>query len=132
MDAYDWLLFLHVTAAFAVAAAALVFAVVALAPAPVSARLAPVAKPVWDAGGGGTLVFGIWLVANRSEFDFGDGWVIAGFALWLAAAITGNLYLSLVKRSSEGPRSPRAVALCAATAALVVAVVVVMIAKPGT
>jgi hypothetical protein len=56
---YDWLLFLHVLAAFAlVAAVVMISSVVLGAAAP--PRVVSVANLLWDVGGLGTLVLGVW------------------------------------------------------------------------
>jgi hypothetical protein len=64
---YDWLLFLHMLAAFAIVAAVALFTVLVAAPDPPVLRLTPLARRLWDIGGGGTILFGVWLALNRPE-----------------------------------------------------------------
>lgn len=98
MSFYDWLLFLHVAAAFALVAALVVFWVVAVAARNVdrpndSLRYFRVAKPanvLVIAGTVGTLLFGIWLAIDAEAFKLWDGWILAAFVLWAIAAGTGQ------------------------------------------
>jgi uncharacterized membrane protein len=95
---YDWLLFLHVAAAFALVAALVVFWVVAVAARDVdrpndSLRYFRVAKPanvLVIAGTVGTLLFGIWLAIDAEAYKLWDGWILAAFVLWAIAAGTGQ------------------------------------------
>ncbi|MFL5931254.1 MAG: DUF2269 family protein [Gaiellaceae bacterium] len=98
MSWYDWLLFLHVAAAFSLVSALVVFWVVAVAARNVdrpveSLRYFRVAKPanvLVVIGTMGTLVFGIWLAIDADAYKVWDGWVLAALALWLVAAGTGQ------------------------------------------
>ncbi len=56
---YDTLLFLHVLAAFALAATVVIFSAIALGLA-ADSRVLAVGNVLWAVGGLGTLVFGIW------------------------------------------------------------------------
>ncbi len=98
MSLYDWLLFLHVAAAFALVAALVVFWVVAVAGRDVdhpndSLRYFRIAKPanvLVIAGTIGTLIFGIWLAIDSDAYKLWDGWILAAFVLWALAAATGQ------------------------------------------
>lgn len=98
MSLYDWLLFLHVAAAFALVAALVVFWVVAVAARDVdrpndSLRYFSIAKPanvLVIAGTVGTLVFGVWLAIDDDAYKLWDGWILAAFVLWALAAGTGQ------------------------------------------
>jgi hypothetical protein len=57
---YDWLLFLHVLAAFSIVATVVVFSALALG-LTTDARVLIVSSVLWGIGGLGTLVFGVWL-----------------------------------------------------------------------
>ena len=63
MSLYDWLLFLHLLAAFLLVAGLVAFAVMVLGPseAVVSRTLAPAATALWNAGG-----LGLWFVGSGS------------------------------------------------------------------
>ena len=98
MSLYDWLLFLHVAAAFALVAALVVYWVIAIAARNVdrpseSLRYFRVAKPanvLVIAGTVGTLVFGVWLAIDAEAYKLWDGWILAAFALWALSAVTGQ------------------------------------------
>jgi uncharacterized membrane protein len=95
---YDWLLFFHVAAAFALVAALVVFWIIAVAARnverPVDSvryfRLARPANVLVIAGTMGTLIFGIWLAIDHDDFQLWDGWVLAALVLWVIAAVTGQ------------------------------------------
>ena len=98
MSLYDWLLFLHVAAAFALVAALVVYWVIAIAARSVdrpseSLRYFRVAKPanvLVIAGTVGTLVFGVWLAIDAEAYKLWDGWILAAFVLWALSAVTGQ------------------------------------------
>ena len=132
VNLYDWLLFLHVLAAFAIVGALVVFTVLLLTPEPAALRLTPLARRLWDLGGGGTIVFGVWLALNRPEYEIWDGWVIAALVLWVIAAGTGARFGMEYMTAEEDGRPPeRSVALYAAMAAAVCLLLLDMIFKPG-
>jgi uncharacterized membrane protein len=145
---YDWLLFLHVLAAFAIVGAVVVFGVLFVATRPgtdpagalPALRLTPLARRLSEVGGTGTLVLGIWLALNRPEYEIWDGWVIAALVLWLIAAGSGARigegYQEARAAAGDGGerfavRTPRTVALHAVMLVAVAALLVVMIFKPG-
>jgi hypothetical protein len=87
---YEWLLFLHVVAAFMVVAGLAAYGVLAFnGTAAVRAALAP-ALVLWNAGAAGVLVFGVWLALDVDGYGLLDGWIIAAFVLWLAAGAAGG------------------------------------------
>jgi hypothetical protein len=98
MSLYDWLLFLHILAAFALVAALVVFWVIGIAARNVdrpseSLRYFRVARPanvLVIAGTMGTLVFGIWLAIERDEYQVWDGWILAALVLWAIVTETGR------------------------------------------
>jgi hypothetical protein len=85
---YHALLFFHVLAAFFLAAAALIYSSFVLG-SPVNRMTRLIAEILWGVGGLGTLVFGVWLAFNRSEYEIYDGWVIAALVLWILATGSG-------------------------------------------
>jgi hypothetical protein len=85
---YDALLFIHVLAAFFLAAAVVIYTAFVLG-GPVNRSTRLVAEILWGVGGLGTLVFGIWLALNRPEYDFWDGWILAALVLWFLATGSG-------------------------------------------
>lgn len=98
MSLYDWLLFLHVLAAFALVAALVVFWTIGVVARNVerpseSVRYFRVARPaniLVGVGTMGTLIFGIWLAIERDEYQVWDGWVLAALVLWAIATELGR------------------------------------------
>lgn len=132
MSRYDWLLFLHVLSAFAIVGSVVVFTVVVLGARGASGRapvlrLTPLARRLWDVGGAGTLVFGVWLAIDLDQYGLFDGWVLAALALWAIAA-AGGIRLGQLLQSDRpsGTSLPYAVMTLA-----VAALLVVMVYKPG-
>jgi hypothetical protein len=132
MSRYDWLLFLHVLAAFAIVGSVVVFTVVMAATrggaeATPVLRLTPVARRLWDVGGAGTLILGVWLAIDVDQYGLFDGWVLASLVLWAIAAAGGiRLGQALQDERRSGNSLPYAVMTVA-----VAALLVVMIYKPG-
>jgi hypothetical protein len=137
VDLYDWLLFLHVLAAFAIVGSVVVFTVlVATSGATPSAlRLTTLGQRLWDVGGAGTLVFGVWLALHVQGYALSDGWIIAALVLWVIAAVAGTR-LGTSFRQTRGagravPPSGQTLFLWAAMTLAVAALLVDMIFKPG-
>ena len=78
MSTYEWLLFLHLLAAFLLFVTVVSYTAVALG-APAPGRTLFVADRCWDVGGLGTLVL-----------DFFDGWILGAIALWFVATGLGQ------------------------------------------
>jgi hypothetical protein len=84
---YDFLLFVHVLAAFMLMVTVVMFtAFVFGAPSPGGGMR--ISGLMWDIGGMGTLIFGIWLALNQ-DYSLLDGWILGAFVLWIAATMTG-------------------------------------------
>jgi hypothetical protein len=81
---YDFLLFVHVLSAFFLAATVVVFSGFALG-APATPRAAFIAERLWDVGGLGTLIFGVWLALYVDGYELWDAWVLIALALWFVA-----------------------------------------------
>jgi uncharacterized membrane protein len=144
---YDWLLFLHVLAAFALVASLVIFttlftttrAAAATGAAPL-VRISWLASRLWETGTLGTLVFGLWLAIDPpppiESYGILDGWIIAALVLWFIASGSGSQVVSAYTEARSGGdlsalRTPRAtsqhiVMILAATLLLVD-----MIFKPG-
>jgi uncharacterized membrane protein len=158
MSLYDWLLFLHVLAAFAVLAAVTLYSYLvvlgfsAAGPAEVARqfRLMRTGDVLMAAGAGGTLVFGIWLAIQVDGYALWDGWIIAALVLWAAAGAVGDRtsrhYAGARKRADEllaaGRsessaelreilRSRRGVGLHVVSTLLILLLLIDMIWKPG-
>jgi hypothetical protein len=118
----DWILALHLLAAFALVGAIVGFwAMVAGGwradlPGDVRAvfRLGPYLNAAVAIGAVGTLVFGIWLAISLDAYQVWDGWVIAAIVLWLVVSAVGTRAgmeyaraeqraAELLQAGSEGP-----------------------------
>lgn len=158
MDLDDWLLALHLIAAAALIGAMTLFWIVALAmrstdvPAPTlsAGRVAAVGNATIIAGTAGTIVFGVWLALSLEGYEIWDGWIVASIVLWAVASGLGQRagaeYGRGVTRARElvaaghtGPdaelgalnRAPRPLGLHLASSIAVLAILVLMIWKPG-
>ena len=156
MELYDWLLALHVLAAFAWIAALVVYTVVIVAgwgltvPSDVVRmfRVTRVGDALIAIGMLGTIVFGIWLAID--EYEIWDGWIIAALVLWLVAGAVGGqlgkVYngardraKALLDEGRDAPspelnamlRSQRGLVLHVLMIVVVLALLVIMIYKPG-
>jgi uncharacterized membrane protein len=156
VELYDWLLSLHVLSAFAWVAALVVYSVVIAAgwglslPSDVVRmfRITRVGDALIAVGMIGTIVFGIWLAID--EYEIWDGWIIAALVLWLASGAVGGrvgkVYNgardranALLAEGRDAPspelsamlRSQRGLVLHVVMVLLVLALLVIMIYKPG-
>jgi hypothetical protein len=126
---YEWLLLLHVAAAFLLVAGLAAYGVLVLGGGGDAARraLAPPALALWNAGGLGVLVLGIWLALEVDGYELWDGWILAAIVLWLVASGAGG-------RLSRGVREgtpDRAELLLAVMAGASFLLLVDMVFKPG-
>jgi uncharacterized membrane protein len=98
LSTVEWLLALHITAAFffvggSVAAGILnTLAIRAAKPSETAFLLRLVRRtlPVVGLGVAGTLIFGIWLW-HELHFSFGAGWIWASLVLWVVANALGGI-----------------------------------------
>ena len=156
MNKYEWLLFLHVTGAFiflgaAVAALTLNNAVLRRdKPSEIALllRLTQFTVPGFIVGTVLLLVFGLWLV-HTAGYGFGDGWIVAALILFVLSNVLGivggerakparKLAERLVAEGDQPSaelkarvRDPIALSLDYGAALLGLAVLVLMIWKPG-
>jgi uncharacterized membrane protein len=155
---YEWLLFLHLTGAFLFLGGSVVAAVLAVAalrcerPSEVATLLRLVRVPVAAVSVGVPMlfVFGLWLVsAAPYGYGFDQAWVIAAIVLFMLANVTGavggrrekgkRLLAESLAASGDAPspvlraqlREPVGLALSAASFVLSLAVLVLMVWKPG-
>lgn len=127
MNLYEWLLFLHVVAAFLLVAGVVGYGVLVLGGDAARRALGPPALALWNAGGLGVLVFGIWLALEVDGYELWDGWIIAAIVLWLVASGAGGQLARIVREGvGDGARMQLAV-MSLATLALLID----MIFKPG-
>jgi hypothetical protein len=149
----DWMLALHLLAAFAIAAALVLFSILVFSGRRMTTleqtrmlfRVAPTGNVLITAGIGLVVVFGVILALDSDRYDIWDGWIIAGIILWAVFAGVGQrsgAYYTAVQKLAEEPggneaevlarlRAPTGVRLHYATVALFVLIVLDMIFKPG-
>jgi hypothetical protein len=123
---YDWLLFLHLIAAFLLAVTVVMYSAVALGAA-APGRTLFVADRCWDVGGLGTLIFGIWLALYLDQYDFFDGWILGALALWFVATGLGQ---TIQRRTAAGEAAAVATMHWIRTL-VVLGLLVLMVWKPG-
>jgi hypothetical protein len=123
---YDWLLFLHLIAAFLLAVTVVMYSAVALG-ATAPGRTLFVADRCWDVGGLGTLIFGIWLALYLDQYDFFDGWILGALALWFVATGLGQ---TIQRRTAAGETAAVATMHWLRTL-VVLGLLVLMVWKPG-
>jgi len=134
---YDTLLFLHVLAAFALVGTVVIFSAFALGATP-DARVLTVGNALWNVGGLGTIVFGVWLALYVEGYEIWDGWIITAIVLWAIGTELGRRaqvgYLEMAKSGpgeTVGAEARRAALMHWLRALVVLALLVVMIYKPG-
>jgi len=130
---YDWLLFLHVLAAFTLVAGLVAYAVIVLGPDGDAARRALVAPALamWNVGGIGVLVLGVALAIDVDAYDLLDGWIVAAIVLWLVASAAGGPLSAGLRDDARSLDRRRARMLYAVMAAATAALLIDMIFKPG-
>jgi uncharacterized membrane protein len=138
VELYDWLLFLHVLSAVILVGALTALWALVLATRPASPVLAAegamrfgkIGGPLVGAGLVGTIVFGIWLAIDVDGYELWDGWILASLVLWAVAAWSGG---KAGKEFQEDPVGGRGagVRFQAVNSVLVLAILVLMIWKPG-
>jgi hypothetical protein len=139
MNWYHALLFVHVLAAFLAVAGVVMYlgfltATGSGASAPGQApllRLAPLATGLWNVGGLGTIIFGVWLAINRPQYELWDAWVIAAIVLWVIASAAGGRVGVGYRALRRGTGAPASAAIHAAMAVAVALLLIDMIYKPG-
>ena len=114
MGFYEWMLALHVLAAFAVASALVLFSVLVvtnrnsttLDEVRLTFRVARIGGPLIGIGMGLLILIGIVLAIDSDDFQLWDGWVIAGILLWMLMGFTGGrtgtYYTDTQKLAEEG------------------------------
>ncbi len=156
MNRYEWLLFLHVSGAFLLLSGAVVagvFNVAALRrerPSEIALLLGLTRWAVVAISAGllVTLGFGLWLVHNVG-YGWGDGWIIGSLVLWVVSGFLGDRGGRLQRETRElaqrlaaqgdapSPelrarlRDPVALALSWSSGLAALAILAMMIWKPG-
>jgi hypothetical protein len=84
----ETLLFLHVISAFLLFGTVIAYSAFALG-APATPLALFTANRLWDIGGFGTLVLGIWLALDIDGYELWDGWILGSIVLWVVVAALG-------------------------------------------
>jgi uncharacterized membrane protein len=157
VDRYQWLVFLHVTGAFLLLGGIVVVAIFSVAawrrerPSEI-AQLLGLTRWGLPAISGGMLVtlgFGLWLVHHVDYVGWGDAWVVSSLVLWVLTGFLGDRggrfdreTRALAERlaaAGDTPspeliarlRNPVALALNWGSALAALAILALMIWKPG-
>jgi drug/metabolite transporter (DMT)-like permease len=151
---YDWMLALHLLAAFAVAAALVLYSVLVVSgrrmttldQAQLLFRLAPIGTPLIAGGTVLVLILGVVLAIDADEYQLWDAWILAGIVLWALLGAVGQrsgAYYTEVQRVAERGepgaeaevfarlRAPTGARLHVATVGIFVLLLLDMIFKPG-
>ena len=157
MSELQWLLALHVTGAFLFLGGAVVAGVLNLAarraqkPSEIALLLGLARSGVVGVGLGGvlTLVFGLWLV-HEAGFSYGRAWIVISLVLFVVAGAAGGAggrrdrqtreLAERLAREGDAPsaelrarlRDPAALVLSYGSGLAVVAILALMIWKPGS
>ncbi|HSD78041.1 MAG TPA: hypothetical protein VLA98_11575 [Solirubrobacteraceae bacterium] len=133
MSFYEWLLFLHVLTAFALVAGVVAYGALVLGGGEprVRAALAPPALALWNVGGIGVLVLGIWLAVDVDAYGLLDGWILAAIVLWLVASAAGGPLSRAVRDDAAALDAGRARTLFAIMTLATAALLIDMVFKPG-
>ena len=146
MSRYEVLLFLHLVGAFASVATVVLLTSFLLATrgagdvakAPPVLRVSTLARRLWDVGGLLTLVFGVWLALDLDTYSITDAWILIALALWVIAAGAGTRVGMAFDEARNGGeslatvvRSTGVVTLHVVMTVAILALLVVMIYKPG-
>ncbi len=129
------LLFLHVLAAFAMASTVVIHTAFALGAAPQSRPVTLTADVLWAVGGLGTIVLGVILALDEG-YSLLSGWIIGAIVLWMGATELGRRAQVGFAGRGGGASGSSSYAAKATTmhwlrAAAVVAILVLMVWKPG-
>jgi uncharacterized membrane protein len=156
VDRYQWLLFLHVTGAFLVLGGAIpisilnFFALRRDRPSEIVVLFGLVryAIPAINVGMLVTLALGLWLVEDI-DYSWGDAWIVLALILWVVAGALGGTggrreratreLAERLAREGDAPspelrarmRDPVTLALSWGSGVVVLAILALMIWKPG-
>lgn len=129
----ETLLFLHVLAAFLLVAGVVIYSAF-VSGSPVNRPTRTVAEILWGVGGVGTLVLGVWLAIDFSAYSITDGWILLAIVLWFLATGAGGAVSKAVQPAGDDSALAlpgNVVVAHWVRTALVAALLVVMIYKPG-
>jgi len=124
---YEWLLFLHVLAAFLLVAGLTACGVLVLGGDAARRALSAPALALWNVGGLGVLALGIWLALEVDSYELWDGWIIAAIVLWLVASGAGGQLQRAIREGTFDRAGVQLAVMSLATLALLID----MVFKPG-
>lgn len=127
MSLYEWLLFLHVLASFLLVAGLSAYGALVLSGGAARQALALPATALWNIGGLGVLVLGIWLALYVDGYELWDGWIIAAIVLWLVASGAGGRLERVIREGTIDGAGMLLAMMAGATTLLLID----MIFKPG-
>jgi hypothetical protein len=127
---YDTLLVLHMFSAAALFGTVVIFSAYALAPT-ADRRVLTVGNALWNVGGLGTIVFGIWLALYVDGYEIWDGWIIGAIVLWAIATELGRRAQIGFTAGAEARVRAQANLMHWLRSAAVIGLLVMMIYKPG-
>jgi hypothetical protein len=149
---YDWMLAVHLLAAFAVAAALVLYSVLVVSGRRMTTldetrllfRLAPAGTPLIAGGTVLLLVIGVILAIDADAYQLWDGWILAAIVLWALMGWLGQrsgAYYTAVQKLAESGgaeaevlarlRAPTGARLHVATVGIFVLLLLDMLFKPG-
>jgi hypothetical protein len=133
MSLYEWLLFLHLLAAFLLVAGLVAYGVLVFGPGDlaVSRALGPPALALWNAGGLGVIVFGVWLALDVDGYELWDGWIIAAIVLWFVGSGAAGRLGAGLREGTSVQRIDGARAMVAVMSLATLLLLIDMIWKPG-
>jgi uncharacterized membrane protein len=131
---YDTLLFLHVLSAAITFITVVMFSAYALGAVPTRGSFF-VADMAWNVSGAGLVIFGIWLALYVDGYEIWDGWILGALVLFgLASFFGARARLETMAVLGDGGGEPSRAQVTMwhwLRAASVVAILVLMIWKPG-
>lgn len=137
MSTYELLLFVHVAGGFALIAGTTSLAPFALGfgagllERTAVLRTAVIGAAASTLGGTLTLIFGLWLVADR-DYKFLRLWIIGALVLWAVSGYSNTRVATAARAERDGePVSANLRALWAADALGAVLILLLMVFKPG-
>jgi hypothetical protein len=130
---YEWLLFLHLLTAFLLVAGVVGFGVLVFGrdDAAVVRALAPPAMALWNVGGLGVIVFGVWLALEVDGYELWDGWIIAAIVLWFIASGAGGRLAAGLREGKSVAGIDGARAIVGVMSLTTLLLLIDMIWKPG-
>jgi len=159
VDTYEWLLVFHVTGAFLMLGGGVVAATLNLTAARRNRRpsevvllfgLIRIAVVALTIGALLAFIFGLWLVHEAPfGYSYGDGWVIAAILLLILSVVMGSIggrrdgetarFAKALAEQEDSPseellrrvRDPAALALSYGSGLLLIAILALMMWKPG-